>query len=149
MWSAFTITSSDPPLLLAERLTGALEEEKPWFWGVASASEFEVTRAFWSTERGFPVTAFGRFDPTPDGGTRIRVRMLPSSWTLLALVIVTATALVTWFNHTVADDWFAPWFFSGMVVFFWCLAFIVTRVEIYRCRTQLERVLKASRDASA
>lgn len=91
MWSSFTITSPDAPVVVRERLLAALTPDAPgwraaWlpgslagiitFDGEVSDDEFRITRNLARMERTLPITATGQLIPAKDG-TKVEVTTQP------------------------------------------------------------------------
>src|SRR5688572_14551989 len=94
MWSSFTITSPDAPVVARERLLAALTTDTPrglpaWLpWPLAGPTtfdgevrddEFRITRNHTSLESTPPFAAKGRLIPAGDG-TTVEVTTRPQWW---------------------------------------------------------------------
>ncbi len=142
MWTSFTLTSSDPPSILAERLRAALPGKSPYFKGRVGEYDFEVTRRLVWSERTFPVIACGQFVASLDGGTVINIQTRPQTVGLVILLAISGF-LISPARNPVGGvaDWFAPYFFGGLVAFLWMIWLITQVIEERRCRDQLNRFL--------
>jgi hypothetical protein len=146
MWSSLTLESPDPPTTLRDRLAVALTEQSPFFAGKVRDATFKLTRKLVLFERTLPIAATGRLEPAQNGGTLVYLRTRPALISLTVIGFITISciwsAIMQWRGGT---NWFAPYFFGGVVLFMLLVTFINTTIEERRYCDELTRIFVSAR----
>jgi hypothetical protein len=169
MWSSFTITSPDAPVVVRERLSAALTPDAPgwrpawlpWPWagpttfdGEVRGDEFRITRNLARTERTLPITATGRLIPA-GGGTTVEVTTRPQWWVLLVLCAWSVFwARMLWLRLVSAPlpDGIHRGeivVLVGFLAFGWGLLFITIAIEEWLYKQELTRILVPAEPGAA
>lgn len=155
MWSSFTIASTDPPIVVRDRLAAALTTTTPGrlsgpttFRGEVWDSGFRLTRNLARMETTMPIVATGQLSPAGDG-TAVEVATRPQWWVVLILCVWSASWVQLLWRRLASEplpggiDWCEVVVLVGFLTFGWVLLFAVCTVEEREYQQALSQIVAA------
>ncbi len=152
MWSSFTVSSTESPATVRNRLAATLTTAAPgWltgpttFRGVVSDAGFRITRNLARMENSMPIVADGKLSSVGDG-TTIEIATRPQGWIVFLMCLWSAMWVKLLWMRLVYEplpggiDWCEVAVLVGFAASGWCILFFCSTLEERQYRTELIRI---------